>query len=110
VDEAIFDVIHLASVGLPRGAKADTQLVGTCPENTKEPQPSEFGSPAQDLGPTSDINRLMMVMNNMFCITKSSSFYPYPTKWGRCNMFSSCCDKDSAIVFTTGRLPDVNRP
>jgi hypothetical protein len=21
--------------------------------------------------------------------------------------FSSCCDKDSAIIFTTGRLPDV---
>jgi hypothetical protein len=26
------------------------------------------------------------------------------------NMFLSCCDKDSAIVFTTGRLPDVNPP
>jgi hypothetical protein len=25
-------------------------------------------------------------------------------------MFSSCCNKDSAIVFTTGRLPDVNPP
>jgi hypothetical protein len=23
-------------------------------------------------------------------------------------MFSSSCDKDSATVFTTGRLPDVN--
>jgi hypothetical protein len=23
---------------------------------------------------------------------------------------SSCCDKDSAIIFTTGRLPDVNPP
>jgi hypothetical protein len=22
--------------------------------------------------------------------------------------FSSCCDKDSAIIFTTGRLPDYN--
>jgi hypothetical protein len=22
-------------------------------------------------------------------------------------MFTSCCDKDSANVFTTGRLPDV---
>jgi hypothetical protein len=22
--------------------------------------------------------------------------------------FSSCCDKDSAFIFTTGRLPDVN--
>jgi hypothetical protein len=30
--------------------------------------------------------------------------YPYPTKWGRYNMFSSCCDKDSAIIFTTGHL------
>jgi hypothetical protein len=25
-------------------------------------------------------------------------------------MFSSCCDKDSSILFTTGRLPDVNPP
>jgi hypothetical protein len=24
--------------------------------------------------------------------------------------FSSCCDKESAIIFTTGRLPDVNPP
>jgi hypothetical protein len=24
--------------------------------------------------------------------------------------FISCCDKDSAIIFTTGRLPDVNPP
>jgi hypothetical protein len=40
--------------------------------------------------------------------SESSSFYPDPTKWGRYNMFSSCCDKDSAIIFTTGRLPDVN--
>jgi hypothetical protein len=24
--------------------------------------------------------------------------------------FSSCCDKDSAIIFTTGRLPDINPP
>jgi hypothetical protein len=24
--------------------------------------------------------------------------------------FSSCCDKDSAIIFMTGRLPDVNTP
>jgi hypothetical protein len=24
--------------------------------------------------------------------------------------FSLCCDKDSAIIFTTGRLPDVNPP
>jgi hypothetical protein len=34
--------------------------------------------------------------------------YPSPTKWGLYNIFSSCCDKDSAIVFTTGLLPDVN--
>jgi hypothetical protein len=30
--------------------------------------------------------------------------------WGRYNMYSSYCDKDSAIIFTTGRLPDVNPP
>jgi hypothetical protein len=24
--------------------------------------------------------------------------------------FSSCCDKDSAIIITTGRLPVVNPP
>jgi hypothetical protein len=24
--------------------------------------------------------------------------------------FLSCCDKDSAIIFTTARLPDVNPP
>jgi hypothetical protein len=24
-------------------------------------------------------------------------------------MYSSCCDKDSAIIFTTGRLPDVKQ-
>jgi hypothetical protein len=24
--------------------------------------------------------------------------------------FSSCCDKDSAIIFTTSHLPDVNPP
>jgi hypothetical protein len=24
--------------------------------------------------------------------------------------FLSCCDKDLAIIFTTGRLPDVNPP
>jgi hypothetical protein len=40
----------------------------------------------------------------------SSSSYPYPTKWGRYIMVSSCCDKDSAFIFTTGRLPDVNPP
>jgi hypothetical protein len=26
------------------------------------------------------------------------------------NMFSSCCDKDSAFISTTGRQPDVNPP
>jgi hypothetical protein len=24
--------------------------------------------------------------------------------------FSSCCDKDWAIIFTTGRLPEINPP
>jgi hypothetical protein len=37
-----------------------------------------------------------------------SSSYPYPTKWGR-YMFSLYCDKDLAIIFTTG-VPDVNPP
>jgi hypothetical protein len=40
----------------------------------------------------------------------SSFSYPYPAKWGGYNMFSLCCDKDSAIVITTGRLPVVNPP
>jgi hypothetical protein len=34
-------------------------------------------------------------------------FYPYLTKWGWYNMFSSCCDKDSGIVFKTGRLTSI---
>jgi hypothetical protein len=41
---------------------------------------------------------------------ESSSSYPYPIKWGRYNMLSSYCDKDSAYIFTTGCLPDVNPP
>jgi hypothetical protein len=40
----------------------------------------------------------------------SFSSYPFPTRWGRYNMFSSCCDKDSEFIFTTRRLPDVNPP
>jgi hypothetical protein len=39
------------------------------------------------------------------------SFFFLPTLNGvdtKC--FSSCCDKDSAIIFTTGRLPDVKPP
>jgi hypothetical protein len=39
-----------------------------------------------------------------------SSSYPYPTKWGRYNMFSTCCDKNSAFIFSNGHLPDVNPP
>jgi hypothetical protein len=37
-------------------------------------------------------------------ILSFSFSYPYPCKWGRYNMFLPCCDKDSAIIFTTGRL------
>jgi hypothetical protein len=37
----------------------------------------------------------------------SSFFFPYPTKWGRYNMFSSCCDKDSAIVWPVACLPST---
>jgi hypothetical protein len=46
-----------------------------------------------------------------FLFQGSLSFsYPFPNKWGPYNMFSSCCDKNSAIVFTNGRRPDVNPP
>jgi hypothetical protein len=44
------------------------------------------------------------VSMNMSVSKWFSSSYPYPAKWGRYNMFSSCCDKDSAIIFTTGGL------
>jgi hypothetical protein len=38
-------------------------------------------------------------------------FLPFPTLSGvGTTCFSLCCDKDSAIIFTTGRLPDVNPP
>jgi hypothetical protein len=41
---------------------------------------------------------------------KSSSSYPFPTPSGiGTTCFSSCCDKHSAIIFTTGRLSDINR-
>jgi hypothetical protein len=41
----------------------------------------------------------------------SSSSYPFPTLSGVGTIcFSSCCDKDSAIIFTTRRLPDVKPP
>jgi hypothetical protein len=33
-------------------------------------------------------------------------FFFFLALWGRYNMFSSCCDKDLAIIFTTARLPD----
>jgi hypothetical protein len=57
---------------------------------------------------TSDLPWLYTdVMLILKCFSTVFSFsYPYPTKWGRYNMFS-CCDKDSAFIFTTGRLPDV---
>jgi hypothetical protein len=42
--------------------------------------------------------------STVFLIAKSYFSYPYPNKWGRFNVFLSCCDKDSAIIFTTGRL------
>jgi hypothetical protein len=46
-----------------------------------------------------------------YSVTYSSSysFYPYSTLSGvGTTCFPSCCDKDSAIIFTTGRLADVN--
>jgi hypothetical protein len=36
-----------------------------------------------------------------------SSSYPFPALSG---IGTTCCDKDSAIMFTTGRLPYVNPP
>jgi hypothetical protein len=42
---------------------------------------------------------------------KKSSSYPFPTLSGvGTTYFSSCSDKDSEIIFTTGRLPVVNPP
>jgi hypothetical protein len=39
------------------------------------------------------------------------SSYPFPTLSGvGTTCFSSCYDKDSAIIFTTGRLSNVNPP
>jgi hypothetical protein len=42
-------------------------------------------------------------------LVRSASSYSFPIL-SRVGMtcFSSCCDKDSVIIFTTGRLPDVN--
>jgi hypothetical protein len=51
---------------------------------------------------------ISVVLLLIFC-SYSSFSYPYPTKWGWYK-FLSCCDKDSEIIFTTGRLPDVNPP
>jgi hypothetical protein len=53
------------------------------------------------------------VLGHVFWILASQKwpelfFYPYLINWGWYNMFSSCCDKDSAIVLTTGHLTDVN--
>jgi hypothetical protein len=40
----------------------------------------------------------------------SSSSYPFPTKWSRYNMFLPYCVKNLQILFTTGRLSNVNSP
>jgi hypothetical protein len=41
----------------------------------------------------------------------SSSFFLFPTLNGvGTACFSPCCDKDSAIIFTPGPLPDFNPP
>jgi hypothetical protein len=51
--------------------------------------------------------------NIFFCISPitSSSSYPYPTKWGRYNMFfHHVVIKIWQFFFTTGRLRDVNPP
>jgi hypothetical protein len=44
----------------------------------------------------------------VYLLASSSFSYPYPTKVG--TTFFSSSDKDSAIIFTTSRLPDVNLP
>jgi hypothetical protein len=43
-----------------------------------------------------------------FELTSFFFFLPFPKLSGV--GFSLCCDKDSAIIFTTSRLPDVNPP
>jgi hypothetical protein len=54
-----------------------------------------------------DIINLMTVMSfiekKRFYSLSFFFFLPFShTEWGRYNMFSSCCDKDSAIIFTNG--------
>jgi hypothetical protein len=50
----------------------------------------------------------------MYVFTKKKCFFLPPTLIPLSGVgttcFSSCCDKDSAIIFTTGYLPDVNSP
>jgi hypothetical protein len=49
--------------------------------------------------------------NSTSLFLPSSSSYPFPTlsEVGT-TCFSSCCDKDSTIIFADGRLPDINPP
>jgi hypothetical protein len=41
---------------------------------------------------------------------KHSFLFPIPLKGVGTTCFSSCCDKDSAFLFTASRLPEVNPP
>jgi hypothetical protein len=42
---------------------------------------------------------VFMARLSMYVSFFLSFSYPYPTKWGRYNMFSSCCGKDSANLY-----------
>jgi hypothetical protein len=76
----------------------------------KKPHQNPLGS-FKDLSISSNIGtdsgkRLCFIL----CYDVSSSFpHPFPLSGVGTTCFSSCCDKDSAIIFTAGRLP-VNPP
>jgi hypothetical protein len=48
------------------------------------------------------------VTSVVFLISKSLFTTLIPLSGVGTTCFSSCCDKVSAFIFTTGRLPDVN--
>jgi hypothetical protein len=109
--------------GAPAHAQPSSRDAPT-PAATRPPNdhtPATTGHTPQFLTriPLSDVKRMTKTLfanerfAKNFCfhiIISFPSSYPYPTKWGQYNMFSSCCDHVSAIIFTTGRLPDVNPP
>jgi hypothetical protein len=62
----------------------------------------------------SDISEMLLGIKRAWyeCINVKFSKYHFPTiaplNVVGTTCFASCCDKDSAIILTTGRLPDVN--